>query len=124
VILIDSDVLIRYLRGDANTAARIKALQANEVLACSVMTTFEVLRAAKPHQLAGTETFLGTFVQLPVTEAISRDAAAEYRAFRSRNMILGTPDLLIGCTARAHDVPLLTGNVRHFPLAGLVVLTV
>ena len=122
MIQVDSDMLIRYLRGHGDTIARLQALQASEVLACSVITTFEVLCGATPRQLATTEALINTLVQLPVTEAISRDAAAEYRSFRAQNLMLAMADLLIGCTARAHGIPLLTANARHFPLQGLTIL--
>jgi len=119
---VDSDLLIRHLRGQPAAVARLQALQASEVLACSVVTAFEALRGATPQQLAATEAFISSFVQLPVTEAISQEAAAEYRLFRSQNVTLSMADLLIGCTARLHNIPLLTGNAAHFPMAGLVLL--
>ncbi len=122
VVLIDSDILIGYLRGHVPTIARLNSLRSSGTLACSVVTTFEVLKGAKPHQMPRTESFLSGFVHLSVSETIAREAAPEYRYFVSRNVRLALTDLLIGCTARAHGVPLLTGNVRHFPLPGLTLL--
>lgn len=122
MIQVDSDMLIRYLRGQPDAVSRLQSLQANEILACSVITTFEVLLGATSRQVPATEAFLSPFVHLAVTEAIARDAAAEYRGFRSRNVTLSMADLLIGCTARAHNIPLLTGNAQHFPMSGLMLL--
>lgn len=120
--VVDSDVLIRFLRGQPDALERLKQAQQDDVLACSVITTFEVLRGCTAQQLAVTESLLSSLVQLPVTEEISRDAAAQYQAFRAQNVTLSMPDLLIGCTARRHGAALLTGNARHYPLPGLVVL--
>ena len=124
MIQVDSDIMIRYLLGQADVVSRLQALQPADVLACSVITTFEVLRGATAQQLARTEAFISAFVQLPVSESVSRAAASEYRHFRGQNVTLAMADLLIGCTAREHSIPLLTGNVRRYPLQGLVLLTV
>lgn len=121
--VVDSDIVIRFLRGHPETVARLLQIQDTDVIACSVITTFEVLRGATPSQLAVTDRLLSSFVQLPVTENISRAAAHEYRTFRSQNVTLAMADLLIGCTARAHQLPLLTGNVRHFPIPNLTLLS-
>lgn len=122
MIQVDSDTLIRCLRGNPDAVRRVSRLQAEDLIACSVVTTFEVLSGAKPHQLAATETLLAPLVHLPVTEAIGRQAAAEYRYFRSQNVTLSMADLLIGCTARFHRIPLLTGNRQHFPIVDLILL--
>lgn len=118
--VVDSDILIRVLRGRKDTAAQLREAASRDVLACSVITTFEVLRGCTLQQLAQTESLLGALVQLPVTEAISRRAAEHFRSLRGQNVNLATHDLLIGCTALEHDAVLLTGNARHFPLPGLV----
>lgn len=122
--LVDSDILIRFLRGDRAAAARLQAVQAMDTLACSVITSFEVLRGATAAQLEATEALIYSLVELPVTAAVAGAAAAEYRRFRSENVTLAMPDLLIGCTARVSGASLLAGNKKHYPISGLVLLTV
>jgi predicted nucleic acid-binding protein len=77
VILVDSDVLIRFLRGDRQARLRLTLLQQTDELACSVITTFEVLRGCTPAQIPAAELLLDPLIQYPVTEAIAREAADE-----------------------------------------------
>ncbi len=123
MILVDSDVLIRFLRGDPQARLRLTLLQQTDELGCSVITAFEVLRGATTAQIPAAELLLASLTQHPVTEAIAREAAEEWRALRKRNVTLSLPDVLIGVTARTLGATLLTGNVKHFPLDGLTVIS-
>jgi predicted nucleic acid-binding protein len=122
VVLIDSDILIWHLRGRSAASERLLALQEDEILACSVITVYEVLRGATPHQRPDTEALLKSLVRLEVSEAVARDAADAYQLLRHQNITVSMPDMLIGCTARVRGIALLTGNRAHFPLPGLVIL--
>src|SRR5207244_446491 len=84
MIVVDSDVLIRFLRGDAQALTRLKLLQQTDDLACSVITMFEVLRGATPAQLPAAEILIGSLDHLPVTESIAREAADEWRTLRKK----------------------------------------
>jgi predicted nucleic acid-binding protein len=121
--VIDSDILIRFLRGDLQARLRLTLLQQTQELACSVITVFEVLRGATPAQIPSAEMLLGSLIQLPVTEAIAREAANEWRSLRKQNVTLSLPDTLIGVTARTCGASLLSGNAKHFPLPGLSVIS-
>jgi tRNA(fMet)-specific endonuclease VapC len=119
VVLVDSDALIRYLRGRAEAIRALSQLQQEDILACSVITTYEVLRGCTPMQEPATEGLLASLVQLPVTEPITRLAATQAQSLRYQNVTIALPDLLIGCTALERGIPLLTGNSRHYSLPGL-----
>ncbi len=53
---------------------------------------------------------------MPVTEAVTRRAAAFAREFRGSHPGIDGADYLIAATADLLDAPLLTTNVRHFPM--------
>jgi predicted nucleic acid-binding protein len=53
---------------------------------------------------------------VPVTEAVARAAAAYARDFRGSHSGIDDADYLIAATAALLDAPLLTTNVRHFPM--------
>ena len=60
MVVVDSDILIRYLRGIPAAVQAVQNLAASDSLACSVVTTFEVLRGATPAQLPATEALLAS----------------------------------------------------------------
>jgi len=122
VTVVDSDVLIRLLRGDPGVAERLAAVQRCDTLACSVITSFEVLRGATPSQMRRTSELIDSLVQLPVNADIARAAAREWSTHRGANQTLSMADTLIGCTAQLQGCPLLTGNPRHYPFVGLTLL--
>jgi predicted nucleic acid-binding protein len=122
VTVVDSDVLIRILRGQKEAADKLRLAAQTDVVGCSVITTYEVLKGCTPLQEPATERLLAGLIQLPVTEAISRAAAAHAQALLRQNVRLSLPDLLVACTALEHQAPVLTGNTKHFLLPGLVVI--
>lgn len=122
MIVVESDLLIRVLRGNRQATEWYSTLQLQDELACSVVTSYEVLRGATPRQLTQTEDLIRSLQELPVTEVIAWKAAEEFRHFRRKNRILSLQDLLIGCTARHHGFPLATYNRRDHPISGLTLL--
>jgi predicted nucleic acid-binding protein len=51
-----------------------------------------------------------------VTDAIARRAGEHLRRFRRSHSGIDLVDVVVAATAEAYDVPLLTLNVRHFPM--------
>lgn len=51
-----------------------------------------------------------------VTEPISHRAAELARRYRVGHSGIDTGDYLLAATAQVHGLPLLTRNVRHFPM--------
>jgi predicted nucleic acid-binding protein len=122
MIVVESDLVIRVLRGNRAACQWYSQLQKRDDLACSVITSYEVLEGATLKQLPTTEKLLSSLEELPVTNVIAWKAAEEYRYFRKQNQTLSMEDLLIGCTARHYGYSLATYNRRHHPLSGLVLL--
>ena len=122
MIVLDSDLVIRMLRGTAAALRWYSDLQQQDELACSVITSYEILQGATIQQLPDTETLLMSLEELPVTSPIAWKAAEERRYFIRRNQTFLMADLIIGCTARYHGFPLATYNKRDHPLNGLLLL--
>jgi predicted nucleic acid-binding protein len=59
---------------------------------------------------------------LPFEVAAARIAGALSDVARSRGITPGFANLIIGATARCHDLTILTRNVRHFKPLGLLTI--
>jgi predicted nucleic acid-binding protein len=116
VRLLDSSVVIDYLRDDIRAVELLEPLVRDERLFGSEMTRFEVLAGMRPREEEATESLLRTIGWIPVDELISRRAASLVRRYRSAHGGIEDADYLIAATALELEADLLTTNVRHFPM--------
>ena len=115
--LVDSAVLIDYLRGREEARAAVE--ESDEIVA-SEITRYEVLAGVRPGEESRTEDVLALPAWIDVDEAISRRAADLVRHYRRSFSGIEDADYLIAATALDLEARLLTTNVRHFPMfAGL-----
>ncbi|MDN5796013.1 MAG: PIN domain-containing protein [Intrasporangium sp.] len=115
--LLDTSVAIDHLRGYARATTLLEELlRADEAVAASELTRFELLAGVRPSELTALETFFLAFDWVPVTEDIARRAADYARAYRRSHSGVGAADYLIAGTVAVLDMQLLTTNVRHFPM--------
>jgi predicted nucleic acid-binding protein len=120
-MLIDTDVLIWYIRGNRKA---FKALEAIDGFRISVVTYIELVQGLRNKAELNT---LKSFLQaksitiLHVTDSISATAMflVEQHHF-SHSLELA--DALIAATALDHGLPLLTGNVRHYQVVKNIVM--
>ena len=113
MVLIDSDVLIDYLRGFP--AAR-NYFRSVDTAAVSVISVTELVSGARndEEEMAMNELF-STVHLVAVDESIAREAGRLRRQFfRSHNV--ETADALIAATSMLHRLQLVTLNRRHYPM--------
>jgi toxin FitB len=101
-VLLDTDVLIDHLRGHrrfdlGDSAWRI-----------SVVTRCELFAGRNADELRLRQV-LGRLPELSVDSDVAESAGRIRRTTE-----LAVPDALIAATALAHELPLMTRNVRHF----------
>lgn len=119
-LLVDTDVLIAYLN---HRAYRSYLESAKYRVYYSAITKKELLakRGLKTSERQAILTLLKRFRLL----RIDRRVTDEYSRLRSRYPSLAKGDALIGASALARKLPLLTQNLRHFRvIQGLVLLPV
>ena len=113
MVLVDTDVIIWYMRGNEKAYQAIENL--NE-FAISVVTYIELVQGMKnKHELNILRQTLRTWNTRTIylTEEISAKAMFFVEQhFLSHSLELA--DALIGATAIAHGLPLLTGNIKHY----------
>ena len=115
--LVDTDVLIDYLRG---VPAAVDALLAQDEVSVSVVSVAELFAGFRgAREQADIGRLLAECQVLPVTEDVAREAGLlKKKYFASHSVQL--PDAMIAATALAHGLALVTLNVKHYPMvAGL-----
>ena len=117
MILLDTNVCVGILRGDNAVLASYARNRGN--VAISAMTVGELFFGAEKSENTErnrqlVEQFVGAMPMVQTDTAIMRRFGAE----KARLQMAGTPvedaDILIAATALSMDVPLATGNTRHF----------
>ena len=118
---IDTSIAVDHLRGRPEASSLLRQLATeNEVVAASEVVRFELLAGVRENEVEALETFFKTINWVPVGESITRAAAALFRKFRAAHGGIDLADYLIAATALLLETPLLTTNVRHYPMfAGL-----
>lgn len=115
--LVDASVLIDHLRGHGPAVDLLGGLiERRETVATSEVVRFEVLAGMRPHEEEATEGLFSALDVLAITEPIARRAAALARELRAGHSGIGTADYLLAATSQLYSLPLLTRNVRHFPM--------
>jgi predicted nucleic acid-binding protein len=112
--LIDTDVLIDFLRGNSQAVQCVLALDTGYASSITVAELFAGARGSKEQQAL--QALLDELTVLPVTHAIAQ-TAGQMKAQFFPSHGTGLPDALIAATAQCHALPLLTLNVKHFPMS-------
>lgn len=112
-MVIDTDVLIWYMRGNQNA---YQLIENSDIFFLSAVTYMELVQGLrnKKELTALRQALHGWNAQiLYISEEISAKAMFFVEQhFLSHSMQLA--DALIGATAIAHGMPLLTGNDKHY----------
>ncbi len=114
--LVDTSILIDYLRGHAGAGDLLERERAADVLHASEITRIEILAGMRPAEEDGTRSLLSTLVWHPVDNEIAEQAGALGRQWLPSHHTIDSADLAIAATAVRTNARLLTRNVRHFPM--------
>jgi predicted nucleic acid-binding protein len=120
IYLVDTSVLIDFLRGVPDAVDAVLAARTRGALHASEITRLEVLAGMRPAEEGATRALLSTLTWHPVSSEIAERAGALGRAWLPRYKRIDATDLAIAATAQLIDADLLTTNIKHFPMiAGL-----
>jgi predicted nucleic acid-binding protein len=113
-LLLDTDVLVEYLRGQPRAIEYLEGLTADLFIsAVSVAELFAGARRGEEEK--SLEQFLLAFTILPITERVARLGGLYRRDFGPSHGT-GLADALIAATAEQNGASLATFNRRHFPM--------
>ena len=123
--LVDTNVISELCRRSPNAGVLAWA-HAQSAIALSVVTLEEIAfgLAWRPNAVlqAWFDRELMQYEILPVTAGIARQAGAMRGAFAARGIRRSQADLLIAATAQAHQLSLVTRNLRDFEGCGVPLL--
>jgi predicted nucleic acid-binding protein len=114
-MLFDTSVLIAHLRGDPRATELLVSVPTMDRLA-SVMARVEIEGGMRSGERVSVAGLMDGMRLVSVTDAIARRAGEHLRRFRRSHSGIDLVDYVVAATAEAYDVPLLTLNVRHFPM--------
>lgn len=114
--LVDTSILIDYLRGHESAAQILENERAVGVLHASEMTRLEVLAGMRPAEESRTRSLLSALVWHSVDEEVAEQAGVLGRAWLPSHRAIDGADLAIAATAIRINAHLLTRNVKHFPM--------
>lgn len=114
--LVDTSVLIDYLRGHEAAAAVLERERVAAPLHASEITRLEVLAGMRPTEEDATRTLLSTLRWHAVDTDIAEEAGALGRRWLPSHHTIDSADLAIAATVIRTGARLLTRNIRHFPM--------
>jgi predicted nucleic acid-binding protein len=117
-LLIDTDVLIDYLRGQADAVAYLESL--TEPLLMSVVTVAELYSGVREgDERKALDIFITVFELVPIDEEIAVRGGLFRRDYRKSHNV-GLADALIAATAEVRKATLVTLDRKHFPMLSRV----
>lgn len=114
MILVDSDILIQYSRGDLVAANWLETVSQSHEIAISVVTEIELLFGSRDKgHLKETRQLLATFIIVQIDETVSKRTSSLIEKYCLSHR-LEMPDALIAATALVNNFELGTINKKDF----------
>jgi predicted nucleic acid-binding protein len=113
-VLVDTDVMVDFLRGHPKAVALIQAQSARIILS-SIVAAELYAGVRGDEELSTLDGLLQLFRIVPVSTELAR-AAGLYRRDYAKSHGVGLSDAIIAATAQAENADLTTLNTRHYPM--------
>lgn len=123
-VVVDTDITIDFLRGHGEGAPVLRGLLRDGRALFTVITAFELHQGARRPEDAAAVAQLTDGRTLGLSLSAARRAGEIGRALATAGTPIGPADTLIAGICLHHDLPLATGNRRHFErIPGLTLQT-
>jgi predicted nucleic acid-binding protein len=119
-ILLDTSVIIDILNDKHNRTKLIRELlaQGNTFNCCSINIA-EVYAGMLPKEKIRTQALLDSLYCYEITKNIAIHAGTLKREWSQRGVTLSIADTIVAAVALAHNLVLMTDNIKHYPMAEL-----
>lgn len=114
--VVDTSVLIDVLRKTPGARDAIAAALDDEPLHSSMVVRAEVLIGMRAEEENETRNLLDGLRWLPVDETVAEEAGRLGRRWRPSHSGIDAADFIVAATANVLRLPILTRNVKHFPM--------
>ena len=121
LVILDTTVLIDYLRGRPAVARVNALLDGGDALCTTPINVEEVVRGLRPAEIPAVDDLFDGLRVVPVGLTEGRRAGEWRRRFAAQGVTLSQADCLIAAAAFSTAAVLATGNPRHFPMTGIAV---
>ena len=116
-IVVDTDILINFLRGKEATRDFLCSLVNETTLYCSVITVAEIFSGMREQEREKTKELLDSFNLIEITRDIA-EKAGSYK-HRIKHQTLELDDCLIAASALSIGAILATENIKHYPMTDI-----
>ena len=113
-VLIDTDILINFLRGKESARDFLVSLQDEATLYCSAITVAEIHAGMKEHEKQMTDELIDSLNIVDITRDIAEKAGIYKR--EQKKQLLELADCLIAASAFIKGAVLATSNGKHYPM--------
>ncbi len=113
-ILLDTDVLIDFFRGNSNAVALVNKYNDRIILSSIVVAVLYSGVKGDSEQLA-LQNFVSIFRVVPVNAEIGK-AGGLYKRDYGKSHGVGLADAILAATAEAENAELKTLNTKHYPM--------
>ncbi len=115
--LVDTNIIIDVLKPKRGRHELLKQLvEQGHMLACCSINITEVYAGLRPAEETRTEELLRRFDYYEITREIARRAGLLRREYARKGKTLSLADATIAAVALAHDLTLITDNVKDYPM--------
>jgi hypothetical protein len=113
-MLLDTDVLIDFLRGDEKAVSFVNA-NSSRIILSSVIVAELYAGVKGDAEQATLERFISLFRVIPVDSEIAKTGGLYKRDF-SKSHGVGLADAILAATAESENAELVTLNTKHYPM--------
>lgn len=115
--LVDSDVLVNFLKGEKKAVEMIKKLQ-DKSFYISIVSVGEILEGLletkNKKKLTSFKELLKTVAIINIDFPIIEKFASVRKCLRQKGLLIDNFDLLIASSCLIHNLTLITNNISHF----------
>jgi predicted nucleic acid-binding protein len=113
-ILVDTDVMIDFLRGHPKAVALLKKHSSRIVLS-SIVAAELYAGVRGDEELATLDDLLSLFPVIPVSPSLARAGGLNKRDYCKAHGV-GLADAIVAATCEAESAELKTLNIKHYPM--------
>ncbi len=121
-IIIDSDILINFLRGREKARKFLRSHVKEATISCSVITVAEISAGMRDLERERTMELIDSLHIIDINRTIA-EKAGEYKK-NEKKQKLELDDCFIAASAFVHNAVLATGNGKHYPMTDIEKLIV